>query len=310
LAAGRTLSTVNETAEVSPTMQQGVERMREIERSLSLLSGRGDVAYRLLGRYEQGESGGVYRVADETGRRFAFKVAREDRVRRAAATTEVLRQLGYPAPAYRGLGRVSGDKWYAVIEEMPGQPLTGLTRQLVDQLLALVEKQAGRAYLPIEEPRVVDTLLTGADGYALHETMRAYSSATSGLLDEVIAIGRRYFDLDYPNRDIVHHDFHAGNMLSLDGRVSGIVDWESTGSGDRAFDISTLLFYEQDETNQAKLWQALLELAGRQRATVYLAHMMLRQVEWSARHHDAATVQHYLKRSEMFLTKLKELRQP
>jgi hypothetical protein len=53
----------------------------------------------------------------------------------------------------------------------------------------------------------------------------------------------------------------------------------------------TLLFYElEDEAIQRQLWDALLESTRPERETVYLAHMMLRQVEWSARNDGASAV--------------------
>jgi thiamine kinase-like enzyme len=149
---------------------------------------------------------------------------------------------------------------------------------------------------------------TAVTDNALHETMRAYSSAAGDLLDEIVAIGHRYKGSEFPVADIVHFDLNPGNVLVQGRKVVGVVDWEGTRSGDKAFDIATLLFYaHRNPEIEAKLWTALLDLAGVPRASVYLAHMMLRQVEWSARYHWPATVQMYLRRSALILSKLKEL---
>jgi hypothetical protein len=60
-------------------------------------------------------------------------------------------------------------------------------------------------------------------------------------------------------------------------------------AGDRALDLATLLFYRYDHDDIRDLLRArLLELAGPQAARAYLAHMVLRQVDWSLRHHPAA----------------------
>lgn len=60
-------------------------------------------------------------------------------------------------------------------------------------------------------------------------------------------------------------------------------------AGDRAFDLATLLFYHYDHDQIRDLLRArLLDLAGPRAAAAYLAHMVLRQVDWSLRHHPAA----------------------
>jgi hypothetical protein len=57
-------------------------------------------------------------------------------------------------------------------------------------------------------------------------------------------------------------------------------------AGNRAFDLATLLFYRYDHEDIRHLLRArLLDLAGPLAARAYLAHMVLRQVDWSLRHH-------------------------
>jgi streptomycin 6-kinase len=66
-------------------------------------------------------------------------------------------------------------------------------------------------------------------------------------------------------------------------------------AGDRAFDVATLLFYLYDlDAVRGRLWTRMLELACRDAARAYLAHMVLRQVDWSLRFHPAAAAtRHY-----------------
>ena len=60
-------------------------------------------------------------------------------------------------------------------------------------------------------------------------------------------------------------------------------------AGDRAFDLATLLFYLYDHDGiRARLRARLLELTDPRAARAYLAHMVLRQVDWSLRHHPEA----------------------
>ena len=60
-------------------------------------------------------------------------------------------------------------------------------------------------------------------------------------------------------------------------------------AGDRAFDLATLLFYGYDHDDvRDRLRARLLELASPATVRAYLAHMVLRQVDWSLRFHPAA----------------------
>jgi hypothetical protein len=67
-------------------------------------------------------------------------------------------------------------------------------------------------------------------------------------------------------------------------------------TGDRAFDLATLLFYRYDHDDiRDHLRARLLELTDDRVARAYLAHMVLRQVDWSLRHHPKAkATQHHL----------------
>jgi aminoglycoside phosphotransferase (APT) family kinase protein len=103
----------------------------------------------------------------------------------------------------------------------------------------------------------------------------------------------------------MHFDFHLGNLLTEAGEVTGVVDWDGTCSGDKAFDLATLLFYTYDQEEAREiLCQALLDRTGWQRARVYLAHVMLRQTAWSAAHHNRQTVGAYLATSAVILKDL------
>jgi hypothetical protein len=56
--------------------------------------------------------------------------------------------------------------------------------------------------------------------------------------------------------------------------------------GDRGFDIATLLFYsyDVDPAIRSLLWQRCLDVSALAWTTVYLCHLILRQLEWSIRH--------------------------
>ena len=97
--------------------------------------------------------------------------------------------------------------------------------------------------------------------------------------------------------DFVHYDFTPANLLCDGAAITGVIDINPPVlAGDRAFDLATLLFYYYDHDQIRGLLRArLLDLAGPPAASAYLAHMVLRQVDWSLRHHPAAaTTRRYL----------------
>ena len=55
------------------------------------------------------------------------------------------------------------------------------------------------------------------------------------------AIGRDHRD-HLAGTDAVHGDFHHENLLTRDGRITGVIDWDGAGRGDRRFDLVTLRF--------------------------------------------------------------------
>jgi hypothetical protein len=266
---------------------------------LEQINRRHGVGLMLLERYQQGEQG-AFELADQRGDRYVLKWSMGDnkieRLRLAGAVTERLRSLGYPAPRYCFVGNIAGAS-YSIQEALPGVPLGRCTPELLPRLLDLNTLQVGQALsMPRNWPApVVKTVLHGGDGFCLLETMRAYSSTTSELLDVLQRVVTAYADTPIATDDIVHIDFNPANILVDDGQISGVVDWEDAHAGDCTFDLATLLFYSYDIAALREPLQRLaLDRAGPNALRMYLAHMILRQVEWSARHHARATVDNWL----------------
>ena len=209
-----------------------------------------------------------------------------------------LRQRGYPAPEYLGVGE-SGGTIFTVQRRLPGQtlhrgpgmpPAPELFAAVLPSLLAAIELQrdAGDLVQPPWPAWLLDTIETGGDGYCLHATMHQ-APRTAALLRHLQTLARRNLGDEVRTRDVVHFDMNPANILHAGGRLSGVVDWnipfDGAGQGDRGFDIATLLFYSYDieQTRQA-LWERAVELSGLAWTTVYLCHLSLRQAEWSRRH--------------------------
>jgi Ser/Thr protein kinase RdoA (MazF antagonist) len=208
-----------------------------------------------------------------------------------------LRDRGYPAPRFAAIGQIPGLVFW-VQQRLPGSAVdrglrapdpTALTGML-PELFRLNDAQAGLGTGPRRwQGLLAQTLTTGGSGYCLHTTLQQ-SPATRDLLPVLRRIGDRCCDAIPAGDDFVHYDFTLANLLSDGTAITGVIDINPPVlAGDRAFDLATLLFYLYDHQDIASLLRArLLDLAGPRAARAYLAHMVLRQVDWSLRHHPAA----------------------
>jgi hypothetical protein len=175
---------------------------------------------------------------------------------------------------------------------------------LADGQAGLADGQAGLADAQAEPgdsrgdwPELLTRTLThGGDGYCLRSTLAARPD-----LRDLLEIVRRIGDSCGPaipaGRDFVHFDFTLANLLTDGTAVTGVIDLNPPLlTGDRAFDLATLLFYLYDHDDMRDVLRArLLEASSWQVVRAYLAHMVLRQVDWSVRHHpQARTTQHHL----------------
>lgn len=259
---------------------------------LATINARHGTSFVLGDRYADGESGfGVYAVSDAAGRHGVLKWFADpsvvDRLREIDAATARLRAQGYPAPLSLVVGSTSAAS-YAIQERRPGVPLRVVTPALVPSLIALNALQRGHA-IPRRRDwpgRVVESVLHGGDGCCLLDPLRTYSPETAELLAALQALVARHKDDRYETADLVHFDLNPTNILVEDGAVSGVIDWQDPCAGDRAFDLVTLLFYAWDSpAMRDPLWRHVRGQISPGVLGVYLAHMILRQVDWSIRHY-------------------------
>jgi aminoglycoside phosphotransferase (APT) family kinase protein len=250
----------------------------------------------------QGESRSTFAVA-AGGEEFVVKLVpaagqATDNQLRLVRIVRDLRQRGYPAPEYVGVGESSGTI-FTLQRRLPGQPLhrgagaqpaPGLFAEVLPSLLAAVDLQrdAGDLARPPWPAWLLGTIEAGGKGYCLHATM-LQAPRMAALLGRLQSLARRNQWDEARTRDVVHFDMNPANILHAGGRLSGVVDWnipfDGAGQGDRGFDVATLLFYTYDiEQTREVLWERALELSGLAWTTVYLCHLSLRQVEWSRRH--------------------------
>ncbi|MET0417387.1 MAG: phosphotransferase, partial [Actinoplanes sp.] len=130
-------------------------------------------------------------------------------------------------------------------------------------------------------------------GFCQHKPLAEHSRRSARLLDHIHAVAADGTAMI--GDDLVHFDFHPGNVLVHQGTLTGVIDWDGATRGDRHFDLVTLRFTRTAQTPDllGELDERLSVISDRRRRA-YWAHMSLRQVDWSIRHHDPATVEHWL----------------
>lgn len=260
-------------------------------------------------RYPDGEQG-AFAIIDQQENQCVLKWHAKPsdmyKLEEARTITDRLYSLAYPVPRYLFIGSALNGV-YSIQQALPGSPMRHLTAALLSRLLELNQLQQDQAPASHQNwhREAVNTVLRGGDGYCLHTSLQHYSQSTANLLQELQRLVSTHQNEPHRTNDIVHGDFQHANILVHNGQVSGIIDWQAPGAGDCVFDIATLLFYAYDDpAMRDQLWRYALARTSLKLLSVYLAHLILRQVDWSLRFHDRPTGTRYIARGEALLQEI------
>jgi aminoglycoside phosphotransferase (APT) family kinase protein len=225
-------------------------------------------------------------------------------VQRTAELLDVARGAGIPAPRYELVTRLP-DRIAVVQERLPGEPPSRVDLAMVEHLVAIAGRGADLLQDRPDVPATELYLLRSGPGFCLHQPLAQYDDRTRRLLDLIRRIGTAS-----PHRmhgdDLVHTDFHPGNVLvDRTGAVTGVVDWDGVGRGDHRFALVTLRFdlavpgvdaQDRSARSAAARWldNRIDELVDQATLRAYWAHMGLRLVDWAIRHHGPDEVDRWL----------------
>lgn len=245
-----------------------------------------------------GESASTFLATGKDGTVSVLKVspgASDDSVFRLGELAAGLRRRGYPAARLLASGQVAGITFW-LQERLPGTVLDRVPGWLLTEVLRLNDAQAGLGDGTRRLTGLIAATLTqGGDGYCVHATLQARPD-TRDLLAVVRNTAGRCLAAVPERGDFVHYDFTLANLLTSGAGITGVVDINPPAlTGDRAFDLATMLFYLYDHDGlRERLRERALELTPEYALDAYLAHMLLRQVDWSLRHHPGtrATAHH------------------
>ena len=249
-----------------------------------------------------------------------------DETLRAQRVVEHMRRRGYPTPAWLGVGATATHVWH-LMDFVDAAPVPELTPSIVEQLMEIVELQAGQASEPYDHWSYAWRVATGQEsavaGLDFNETpeqsllrqsvarLAGYSSVVSALVERLRLVCA---DVPPPPRevpDMVHADLNPSNVLVRDGAVVAVVDIGNAGSGTRATDLTTLQWHTfQDPLDgvRRRLWTRILDLVGWEGAAVLAATQILLQLEWPIRLGRHDVVAGVVKRGHRALDELNALR--
>ncbi|MEV5968212.1 phosphotransferase [Kribbella sp. NPDC051952] len=211
------------------------------------------------------------------------------------AVTEAVRAAGQPAPATE-LAAQLGSAIATVQELLPGAPIRQLGEAAFEQALGFNQLQDGLLADRLDIPTLDLFLDSDGPGFCLHGPLRAHDRRTAWLDDWVVEVGRQPAALR--EVDAVHVDFHPGNLLAVDGEITGIIDWDGAGRGDRRLDLVTLRFGVRSDGRVAERLDAVLDELPAEVLRPLWAHMSLRLADWAIRHDTPSDVAHWLDLAE------------
>ena len=266
--------------------------------------------YHLVGRLAGGETG-AHEVRGPDGARLVLKWEDDPSSQVARRTAVVItRRLhdraGWPVPDQWIVE--DGDRLFVLQELVAGAPVDVLSLPLLDQLLDLHERRLGLAdpAAPTTWPdHLVETLVAGGSGYCQHRPLLEFDDRTARLVTRIEAIGGELQHAHLAAADLVHWDFHPGNLLQIEGRLSAVIDNDFATVGDAAFDLVTLaltsLTVPCEPGVRDRLFARTFDDLDEVRRKAYVGHLLIRFMDWSIRKGRVDEVDLWLHQAERFL---------
>jgi aminoglycoside phosphotransferase (APT) family kinase protein len=158
-----------------------------------------------------------------------------------AARLPLLAARGYPVPSIVWHDMVRDDWHVTVQNRLPGHPVTTLDGRLLEEVLQLVERQAGAA-IPAGDRDFTSYIAN----VLFDDWDEVWTDAprAGGAAGPLCARIRRWLQpvwgLRLPPSDYAHNDLNLSNILTDGDQITGVVDWDEFGLGSRALDLVVL----------------------------------------------------------------------
>lgn len=268
--------------------------------------------YALVGDFQGGESQGAYRVTARDGSSAVLKLSNNpmwrSQIERAKAATDHLRPLGYPVPKYIYVDSMSsGTFWLETM--LPGSAITAPTPEQITALLRLIEMQASQSISEVQGQDwswyATGVVFRGDSG--LVRVMMQFSQETSALAAQIEGLVLGLDSKVLGNADLVHGDYGISQVLATGNEITGIIDWDQVGYGDRGMDLVGLWFSLIDiPAARDQVFAHLLTVSDPASIKIFAAYKLLARIAWSINHSggDVATVSQQAKTALQILSTL------
>jgi aminoglycoside phosphotransferase (APT) family kinase protein len=219
--------------------------------------------------------------------------AGRDRAVEAERTSELVaiaRRAGIPAPRYEDVVPLR-DGGVVVLQEFIAGVRPEPSAGMATSLLRFAERRRGLLTGTAFADEATPLFLTeDGPGFCLHGPLRQHDRRTRRLLDWIEAVGRAGSNVS-AGTDLVHFDYHLGNVLADRGdqtTVVAILDWDTAGPGDVAIDgvvlALDLVLYDADARLIEQIADHLVQTTTEDALRASWAHGLLRLVDWRLRH--------------------------
>lgn len=233
---------------------------------------------------------GAWLLESESGAKRVLKAPwHENEIARARSTRRALARLAandIRFPQILDYGHLPGIGTWYLQTHLPGRAIARLSPSLCSDAaelnLLLAGGGAAASDLIDWSAHVQEHTIVGMERWQL--LLEAASAPLRSLARELAdAVWSSPSALPH-GRDLVHGDFLASQLLETDGRVSGVVDWDRLGHGDRGLDLALLFLNvhaqaEREHTRPDETALSALVGAGiaacNDRFAVYLAHHLI-----------------------------------
>ncbi len=202
-----------------------------------------------LGGSLGGASEGAWAATAKDGTKLVLKLStgREMPAIYAALlpALDALRAKGVPVPKVVHLSTHDGGTLTAQAF-LPGRAEENPTPEIIAEMVRHIAAKKGLSgplpAAPSWGQYVKDTLTIGQSKWCAHQPLRAAGGDAEQLLQRIIARGAMANPMEFPQDGLTHLDLHTDNVLIHEGRVSGLIDWESAVFGDHQYDLVQYIF--------------------------------------------------------------------
>ncbi len=243
--------------------------------------------FSVLGRMERGTNG-AYLVEDHQGLPHIFKlVSRDDvtpQISMSARAAAAVDSLAARTPQYERVQFTAPHGSWYMQEVLPGIPSPYPSDKLIGQMVELNGRQAGKAFDGLTNWNNKILSAIHHDSLGWKRTISSASPEGADLVRRVDRILGRLSTRELRESDIVHGDFqHYNALVSSTDRLTGYVDWEGAGKGDRSIDLARMLYdsyVAEEELGYRANPETLAMLAGKVKETSGVSSLQANMSYW------------------------------